>query len=186
MSTFEEINFNWAIIEILDDTPTTPLKATLRLRSGDATLTGGRSPYLHASHDTQSNNRHTGTTFGERLYPQFGVSARTDKLAGDNTVLDAYNETPGGTFASAVNTDPNSPVPHRHIVIKWTTPVSAVVRSLALESCDLTGLDFTDGQEFLRALTAVVKGRVFADGVCIMREWGASTTLPSWAPAAPA
>jgi hypothetical protein len=62
--------------------------------------------------------------------------------------------------------------------------VSSDTRSLAAESVDAT-LEITDDQTVTIALTGVVKGRVFADGVVVMREYGATTAVPDWVPAAP-
>lgn len=183
MATYEELSFVYATLKIIDDTATA-IEHEVVLREGSVSISGGKSPYLNASVDTQSNGQHRSTVPGERLYPEITITARVDELAGGNTMLDVWNETSGSSFASATNADLNSPIPHRHVTIEYARPVSSDTRSLAAESVDAT-LEITDDQTVTIALTGITKGRVFADGVCVMREYGATTTVPDWVPAAP-
>lgn len=183
MATYEELSFTYATFKLLDDTAT-PIEHEIVLREGDVTMGGLKIPYLNESVNTQSNGQHRSTVPGERIYVELSITARVDEFTGGNNLIDVFNETSGSSWASATNTDANSPIPHRHATLEYARPVSSDTRSLAWEDVDVT-MEFTDSTTVQLAVTGTVKGRVFADGVCIAREYGATTDVPSWVPLAP-
>lgn len=183
MATYEELSFTYATLKIIDDTAT-PIEHELVLRDGDVSISNLKAPYLNESVNTQSNGQHRSTVPGERIYPEISLSARVDEMAASNSLLDVFAETTGSSFASATNADSNSPVPHRHITIEYARPVSSDVQSLSLESVDAT-MEISDSQSVTISLTGTVKGRAFANGALIAREYGGAASIPSWVPAAP-
>lgn len=176
MATSEEISFVYGTLKIIDDTGT-PLAYTVTLKDGDISISNLRSPYLNEEINTQTNGQHKSTVPGERLYPEVTFSARVDTFASGSTLLDFL--TAGGTFSAVVDTDANSPIPHRHITLEYARPTNT--RSLAFEDASFAYSVNESGVVRLE-FTGTVKGRVFADGQVIAREYGASTSIPSWVP----
>lgn len=177
MATSEEISFVYGTLKLIDDTATTPLSHTVTLKDGDISLSNLRSPYLNEEINSQTNGTHKSTMPGERLYPEVTFSARVDTFASGSTLIDFLNG--DGTYSAVVNTDTSSPIPHRHVTLEYARETNT--RSIALEDVSF-GYVINESGSVRLEWTGTVKGRVFADGQLVAREYGASTSVPSWVP----
>lgn len=176
MATSEEISFVYGTLTLLDGTGT-PLTYEVALKDGDISISNLRTPYLNEEINSQTNGEHKSTVPGERIYPEVTFSARVDTFASGSTMIDFLSGT--GTYGAVVNTDTNSPIPHRHVKIEYARPTDT--RSLALEDVSF-GYSVAESGQVRLEWTGTVKGRVFADGQLIARGYNDGTSVPSWVP----
>lgn len=173
----EDVFFTYGVLEFLDDTGT-PLELVQPLADGAFSL-----PYKFYANETldiQSTGKHRSTGPGQREYYELTVTAMIDRLAGSsvNGINDFIGGTSGGTYASRVLTDANSPVPHLHARFTYTLPSTATV-VIGLEDCEILPTAEMAGSLRLN-LRLRIKGRIFMDGQCVSAEYGTARTAPSW------
>jgi len=181
----ETTAYDYSVLTFIDDTPTTPLEYEVYTLTGSVTVSGFKY-YLNESKDLQARGRHLSTIPGQRTYVEATLTFYVDgSYAGSakDGLIDLIGGTSGGSYASRVLTDANSPIPHLHMYQVATLPNAATAK-LALEDCEVTAfnVDDSEGDSQKISLTVRSKGRTFMDGECVAAEYGASRTAPSWLP----
>lgn len=180
----QEISFHYAEVYILGANATNltnALAARVELIEGAFSISDHGRPFLNESVKTQSHGQHRSKVLGQRQYPTLQLVAREAVLSqGNSTSLDSLTDSWIGNAGSATmtSTDTTSPIPGRNILIKYSMPDGTFNR-IALEDNDA---QFSRSQEetLQLSLTATVNGRIIENGIVVAREYGASTTAPTW------
>lgn len=170
-------------VSYIDGTTPTALEKTLDFQLGDVSASNLHQ-YLNEKVDVQGNGKHYGTANGDRVYPEFTLTGAfkvfTTGATASGTVRDFWDARAGTLYADAKNTTDDREE-HRHVVIEYEKDSSTTVY-LAFEHCIRTNVEFSDESQGQFEETYKCNGRVFADGVLICAEIGASTTVPDWVP----
>jgi hypothetical protein len=171
------------------DGATTPLTKGLDFIQGSFTAEGLHR-ILNAKVQIQGAGKHQAVVNGERVYPTITLTGKVDKFTSGSTasgtVSDFWHSQTGTLFAAAVNALPaDAPTPsrepHRHVVVEYEKNSTTTVY-LAFEGCYMDSRSFSDESAGQFEMSLVCTGRVFADGVLLCAQVGATTTPPAWLP----
>ena len=181
----QEITFHYGRVYVLGANATnlTNLLAhEVQLIEGGFSLSEHNRPLLNEEVDTESHGQHRSAVLGARQRVTCQIVAREAVLSqGSSTsaasLTDAWIGNAGA--ASMTSADTTSPIPHRHVLIKYTMPDGTFNR-IGLENCTIKA-SREQAETMQLAASIQANGRVIENGIVVAREYGASTTVPTWA-----